>query len=80
MSSAKGFQTVYFGILPLPDLLQKNKELGELLESVHTSLNFTLAALVLSRTSAAARQTSPARPRRRAGADAALPRPESLTG
>jgi polyisoprenoid-binding protein YceI/cytochrome b561 len=32
MSSAKGFQTVYFGIIPLPDLLQKNKELGELLE------------------------------------------------
>jgi len=53
MSSAKGFQTVYFGILPLPDLLQKDKELGELLESVHTALNFTLAALVLAHIGAA---------------------------
>jgi len=25
MSSAKGFQTVWFGILPIPDLLEKNK-------------------------------------------------------
>jgi len=53
MSSAKGFQTVYFGILPLPDLLQKDKELGELLESMHTALNFTLAALVLAHIGAA---------------------------
>ena len=46
MSSAKGFQTVYFGVLPLPDLLAKNKELGETLTSVHQALNFTLAGLV----------------------------------
>jgi cytochrome b561 len=31
MSSAKGFQTVWFGVLPIPDLLDKNKELGDLL-------------------------------------------------
>jgi cytochrome b561 len=31
MSSAKGFQTVWFGVLPIPDLLGKNKELGDLL-------------------------------------------------
>ena len=53
MSSAKGFQTVYFGIIPLPDLLQKNKELGELLELVHSSLNFTLAGLVVAHIAAA---------------------------
>lgn len=53
MSSAKGFQTVYFGILPLPDLLAKNKELGETLAVVHQTLNYTLAALVLAHVGAA---------------------------
>lgn len=47
MSSAKGFQTVYFGILPLPDLLAKNQEVGEWLVSVHTTLNFALIGLVV---------------------------------
>jgi cytochrome b561 len=46
MSSAKGFQTVWFGVLPLPDLVDKNRELGELLADVHETLNFTLLALV----------------------------------
>ena len=46
MSSAKGFQTVYFGVLPLPDLLSKDKELGDALAKVHQALAFTLAALV----------------------------------
>lgn len=46
MSSAKGFQTVWFGILPLPDLLAKNKELGTLLQEVHESLNFLLIAVI----------------------------------
>lgn len=53
MSSAKGFQTVYFGVLPFPDLLAKNKELGETLTTVHQALNFTLAGLVLIHTGAA---------------------------
>lgn len=53
MSSAKGFQTVWFGLLPLPDLLAKNKPLGELLETVHSTLNFTLAGLVLLHAAAA---------------------------
>jgi cytochrome b561 len=53
MSSAKGFQTVYFGVLPLPNLLSKNKELGELLATVHASLNFTMAALVVAHIGAA---------------------------
>lgn len=46
MSSAKGFQTVWFGVLPLPDLVAKDRELGELLAAVHKSLNFSLLALV----------------------------------
>ena len=47
MSSAKGFQTVWFGVLPLPDLVGKNRELGDLLAEVHKYLNFTLLALVV---------------------------------
>jgi len=46
MSSAKGFQTVWFGILPLPDLLPKSKVLGEQLLLVHKGLNFFMALVV----------------------------------
>jgi cytochrome b561 len=46
MSSAKGFQTVWFGVLPLPDLVGKDKALGYLLESVHQGLNLFLLLLV----------------------------------
>ncbi len=48
MSSAKGFQTVWFGILPLPDLLAKDKALGDTLLLVHKTLNFTLAGLFVA--------------------------------
>lgn len=53
MSSAKGFQTVWFGVLPLPDLLDKDKELGDLLLQVHKLLNFLLFGLVLAHVGAA---------------------------
>ena len=53
MSSAKGYQTVWFGILPIPDLLAKNKELGDLLAVVHSSLNWILVAMVLIHIAAA---------------------------
>ena len=53
MSSAKGVQTVWFGVLPLPDLLAKNKELGDLLKKVHESLNFAMLGLVLAHIGAA---------------------------
>lgn len=52
-SSAKGFQTVLFGVLPLPDLLSKNKALGDLLETVHWGLNMALAVLVIGHLAAA---------------------------
>ena len=53
MSSAKGFQTVYFGVLPIPDLLVKNKELGECLAEVHEALNIALILVVVGHVGAA---------------------------
>jgi cytochrome b561 len=53
MSSAKGFQTVWFGILPIPDLLEKNKELGDLLQTIHMSLNLLFALTILGHIGAA---------------------------
>jgi cytochrome b561 len=53
MSSAKGFQTVWFGILPLPDLLAKDRDLGDTLLLVHQTLNFTLIAVLLGHIGAA---------------------------
>jgi cytochrome b561 len=53
MSSAKGFQTVWFGVLPLPDLVGKDKELGDILQEVHEVLNFLLLGLVLGHIGAA---------------------------
>lgn len=55
MSSAKGFQTVYFGVLPIPDLLAKNKELGDRLQDVHEWLNYAMLALVAGHAAAALR-------------------------
>jgi cytochrome b561 len=53
MSSAKGFQTVYFGVLPIPDLLDKNKELGDLLALVHQSLNILFIVILVGHIGAA---------------------------
>jgi cytochrome b561 len=53
MSSAKGIQTVLFGVLPIPDLLEKNRELGDLLQTLHWGLNMLLAAMVIGHTAAA---------------------------
>lgn len=53
MSSAKGIQTVYLGVLPLPDLLGKDKALGDLLGTVHASLNYSMLALVVVHIAAA---------------------------
>ena len=44
MSSAKGFQTVWFGVLPIPDLLGRDAALGETLEEIHEALNWLLMA------------------------------------
>lgn len=53
MSSAKGVQTVWFGVLPIPDLLSRDKELGHLLEEVHGLLNWALMLLITGHVSAA---------------------------
>lgn len=53
MSSAKGFQTVWFGVLPLPDLIGKDKALGEWLAGVHGSLNLFFIALLAAHIGAA---------------------------
>ena len=53
MSSAKGFQTVWFGVLPLPDLLEKNTETGDLLKQIHMLLNFVLVGTVFAHAGAA---------------------------
>jgi cytochrome b561 len=46
-SSASGFQTVYLGLLPIPDLLPKDKALADALRLAHKSINFTMAALIV---------------------------------
>ncbi len=48
MSSALGFSVVWFGVLPLPDLIAKDKPLGDALKAVHESLNYALLLLVLA--------------------------------
>ena len=53
MSSAKGFQTVWFGILPIPDLLPKDKDLGDALQFVHWALNMLFALTVVGHVAAA---------------------------
>ena len=46
MSSAKGVPVVYLGLVQLPDLVVKDKALGDLLTEVHQALNFGLLMLV----------------------------------
>ena len=53
MSSAKGIQTVYFGVLPIPDLIGKDKELGHLLGSVHESLSWLFILVLVGHVAAA---------------------------
>lgn len=53
MSSAKGVQTVWFGVLPIPDLLSRDKALGDLLQQVHKSLNAMLMLTLAGHVAAA---------------------------
>jgi cytochrome b561 len=52
-SSASGFQTVWFGVLPIPDLLGKSRELADILKLVHKSLVYSLGAVVAVHAAAA---------------------------
>jgi len=47
MSSAKGFQTVYFGVLAIPNIIAKNPALGETLAQAHALLNWIMAGIVV---------------------------------
>ena len=53
MSSAQGFQVVWFGVVPLPDLVPRNETLGEVLRIVHVVLNYTLLITVIGHIAAA---------------------------
>jgi len=55
MSSAKGFQTVWFGVIPLPDLVGKDKALGHLLKEWHEYLNYLMLVLVIGHIATALR-------------------------
>jgi cytochrome b561 len=52
-SSAAGFQTVYLGVVPIPDLLSKDKALADALKLAHKSINYTLAAVIVLHVAAA---------------------------
>lgn len=53
MSSAKGFPTVWFGVLPLPDLVDKDEVLGKQLKQIHERLNWGMLLLVALHVAAA---------------------------
>ena len=52
-SSAAGFQTVWFGVLPIPDLVGKNKELADVLKLVHKSIGYALGGVIALHAAAA---------------------------
>ncbi|MEC5387812.1 cytochrome b [Uliginosibacterium sp. H3] len=53
MSSAKGVPTVYLGLWQLPDLVGRNAVLGRSLQTLHVTLNFTMAVIVIGHVAAA---------------------------
>jgi len=52
-SSAAGFKTVYLTLVPIPDLIAKNKDVADVLRIVHRSINYLLAAVVAVHAAAA---------------------------
>jgi len=54
-SSATGVPLVWFGVLPLPDLVAANKETAQLLKAWHGALAWTLAVVVCAHVAAAAK-------------------------
>ena len=53
MNSAKGYQTVLFGVLPIPDLIHQDKPLGAALDQVHVALVWMLLGVIVLHTLAA---------------------------
>lgn len=52
-SSATGVSVAYFGLVPLPDLVPKDKTLAAILKGIHVTLNYSLLALVIVHVGAA---------------------------
>jgi cytochrome b561 len=52
-SSATGVSVVYLGLVPLPDLVPKDKPLAAVLKGVHVGLNSALVLLVIIHAGAA---------------------------
>jgi cytochrome b561 len=46
MSSASGFQVMYLSVIPIPDLIAKNKDTAEQLKQLHESLNWLMVLVV----------------------------------
>ena len=53
MGSAKGVPTVWFGLWPIPDLLPRDRALGDALQLVHRALNYLLMATIAGHVAAA---------------------------
>ncbi len=53
MSSAKGVPTVWFGVIPLPDLLARDPVLGDRLHTLHLTLNWVFITLLITHVGAA---------------------------
>jgi cytochrome b561/polyisoprenoid-binding protein YceI len=52
-SSATGFQTVLFGVLPIPDAIGKDPQVAEALKALHRWINYVLGAVVAVHVAAA---------------------------
>ena len=52
-SSAAGFPVVYFGVVQLPDLVSKDRELAAVLRAAHKWINYTMAAIIVLHVTAA---------------------------
>ncbi len=52
-SSAAGISVVYFNLIPLPDLVPKDKALSSIFKALHEYLNWALLFLVLGHVAAA---------------------------
>ena len=53
MSSASGFQVVYLGVIPIPDLLAKSKDAAQQLKQLHEALNWLMVLVVAMHVAAA---------------------------
>ncbi len=52
-SSASGFQTVYLGVLPIPDLVGRDKAAADMFKAAHWYLNLTMVCVVVLHAGAA---------------------------